>query len=286
MKKYIDNDLKILQADRFLELEKVLTKRANKQEIKTEDVQLKGHLIFDFIDRLHITKYDYNKHGHYASVIPLVYPKDKPKTMEEFIKKRNHDPWFPYNIIASYSFGTWKARYEFSMNFIALFLDECFFSSSNPTEEEIDTNLSCSREGFEEESKILKYFLAELYEHAALDDLEADPLHLNICCFSASRLDYIACNLECALDLFYKLIVNGPIFSSDKEPQPRYRDICKYTSFNILLKSLKEYDEESATKLMTLISSDFTSFVSFFCNASLKALSIENTFNNEYKSKG
>jgi len=268
---YLTNNIKILQVDRFLELEKVLTGFSDKNEIKIEGTETD----FDAIDSLFITKTRKNYHSYYNAHIPFAKEEEKSRTMEEFIRKCKNDAGYLISWKKPSYQNTWNARYEFSMNFIALFLDECFFSSFLKQSDE--AFISWPTEGSAcEELKILKFFLAELYEHAATADMDQCSLRMHTFKFSAKRIKILSSFIEYGLDLFYKLIVDGHLYTSTAKPKPRYRDICSFKSFDILLKSLKEYQEESATKLVALLSSDFTSFVLFVHQMSRTATSMEN----------
>jgi hypothetical protein len=272
IQKYIDNALQILSTDRYLELEKVLTERSDKNEKENEPQW------FDVTASI-IAHNDKNEHSHYTAFIPLIYTKDKPETIEDFLKKYKHNPHY-FALKPITTAGTWEARYEFSMNFIALFLDECVSSSfSKYPEQAYGVALGNPGEEFSEDLKILKFFLAEIYEHTT-DRAEEHELLLHTFYFSAKRLRYAAYLFNQALNLFHRLILNGKAPLSDEIPVgARYRDIYTFKSFDILLNSLKEYKQESATKLLVLISSDFSTFVSFFHSAYTKALRVENTFN-------
>jgi len=118
IRKYINNTLRILATDKYLELEKVLTNRSDKHEINQNEKQ---SFRFDITASI-IAHNDKNEHSHYSAFIPLVYTEDKPETIEHFLKKYEQNPQYPANIIPYTYAGTWEARYEYSLNFIFRFL--------------------------------------------------------------------------------------------------------------------------------------------------------------------
>jgi hypothetical protein len=164
------------------------------------------------------------------------------------------------------------------MNFISLFLDDFFFG---PNETDYG-NRPCLNS---EQAKILKYFLAELYEHAATKDIDFWSANLHIMHFEQKSLEPIFRYFCGGFDLFLKLVVNGFDFYNESDrstKQPRYRDQTKYKlrSFEVLLESLKEYEPESANKIIALITADFTSFSLFLENLKY-VLAINPVYNPE-----
>jgi hypothetical protein len=281
IKQYLEKDLKILASDKYLQLEKVLTKRANKKEVNVHNDNFLSDVTFNLINNN-----DRNKQSHYEAIIPLVRPDTKPKTMEEFIKQCEKDPYYPYSIRQNCNFGVWEAYYKFSINFIALFLDECVNSSfSKNPDEDFCIIFSDPEKKFIEDLKILKYFLAEIYEHAMEHgSMDQECLELNLFYFSAEKLGYISSRLSYALDLFHCLLLNGLVYSGPIRDFPRYRELYTFKSFDVLLNALKEHNKESAANLLTLISTDFLTFSYFISGARNKALSIESIFKNEFRS--
>jgi hypothetical protein len=267
VKDYLNKDIKIFSEARYLELEKALTQYADKNEAKVdEDGEKRIELNFDIMNLQQITKYRKNCHDTYVFELDTSIKK-LAKTMDEFIElklaKRAQGYQDPVEVTSVVRSGIWFAEYSISMNFISLFIDDMYFNRTTETENFpfIDPN--------SENSKILKYFLAGLYEHAATPDIDEWQASLDIMQFEINSLVPVFDRFRSGLYFFLSLVVNGFDFynDSDRSPtQPRYRDRYKLRSFEILWNSLKEYEPESALKLMALITKDFSSLTFFLTN--------------------
>jgi len=257
---YLNNKVKIFSENRYIELKKALLEYADKNENQIEDTEEKKMLRFDYLDISKITKDRKDNHDDYL----FYFDKNEKKvnTIEEFIQL-NSNKTKQINKNNKIEFF-WQAKYSYSLNFIALFVYD-FYSSSRL---ESERYIECANSEIEK-VKILKFFLAELYELAA--NTERDwSASVQILSFEQKVINPVFNCFPSALSLFYKLIINGFDFADDRDrssEQPRYRNNYKLRSFEILLESLEEYKPESAMKLMSIIVADFASFSSFLANS-------------------
>jgi hypothetical protein len=270
LEKYLNNTTTILSETRYLDLEKTLTKYGDKDQFEKE-IKERGEICsIPLIDTFNYEAMEqsllHNTYDFFVSKkVKLA------NTMDEFIKITNDKiKVYGYQVhhgVASeddYKFKNFlQLRCALSMNFISLFLDDFFFYYQ-PKEDE---SHYIRRSLTSEELKILKYFLSELHEHALHEaPVEDWPLHPMIVYFEGKILKPIFKSFDSALEMFLKLTVNGMTRFDVQDYHSnhiRYRSKHKIHSFEILWNSLKEYEPESAIKLMTMITADFTSFVLF-----------------------
>jgi hypothetical protein len=266
IEQYLKNDLRLLSESRYLEFEKTLKKFADKNERDNKSYledKKQGNLLFDFKDLSEINRHRKKRHAFYHFFLPLTGYEENPKTMDEFILGRSR---FFNDLTRDHVLHRgWEASYIQSIQFIFLFLDEFFFSTFPNNLEDVEF------------FKLVKFFLAEIYEHHTATLPETDFTmegQSSLLVLDNKLLGKLVDELRSALDLFHKLIVNGIVYDSDLDPQPRFRDIYTFRSLNILLNSLKEYDAESAMKLMVLIAADFNSLVTFLAATVTSTISV------------
>ena len=273
IRQFVEIEKKLLSKDRYLYFEALVTQFANKNEIKTGKEH--GWLCWDMLDRREFTKHTtVQDHDLCHFDLPITLEKLKTlKALEDFFKTKQH-----WEIL--HQANCWETQYMQSIPFIALFLDEYFFSSFSNEPRNIWSSFH-SPEKKEELNQIVKYLLVTLFEHITVPHLYACHSRHDLFYFDTKIAIEILKQINIALSYFNKLFINGLVYQSDLEPQPRYRDVYTFRSFNILLRSLKEYDEESAMKIMAFVVCDFNSFVSFLYTSLDKVNVIETLLRQE-----